>query len=229
MSAGLSDGLRRLKEDSELYADLLTAGEDIRVEVLLTDSGETATLVLGEEIGVLEGSVDPDLRLTMEGHVFQAILDREADFGALIGRSKMSDVRPIRFEFLRSERVSEVNNTLKAMMTFFFTQGRVKVKRLREELAGEAHGGHPIPIAYWNGVRSACYTVKKGETLNEEGERDNYPQAVIILKGKGIFIIEDTEVTVELSTVIYVPKKSLHQLRAEEDVEAIWLAWQTPP
>jgi len=29
--------------------------------------------------------------------------------------------------------------------------------------------------------------------------------------------------------VIYVPKNCLHQLRADEDVEAVWLAWQTPP
>jgi mannose-6-phosphate isomerase-like protein (cupin superfamily) len=229
MSANLLDGLRRLKADTELYTDLLTAGEDIRVEVLLTDLGKAATVVLGEEIGVLEGSINPDLRLTMEGHVFQDILDNEADFGALIGRSKMSDVRPVNFEFLKSERVSEVNDTLKAMMVFFFTPGRVKVKRLKSELAGEAHGGHPIPLAYWDGMRSAWYTVKKGETLNEEGERDDYTQAVVILKGKGKFIIEDTELAVEPSTIIYVPKNSLHQLKAEEDVEAIWLAWQTPP
>jgi mannose-6-phosphate isomerase-like protein (cupin superfamily) len=52
---------------------------------------------------------------------------------------------------------------------------------------------------------------------------------VIILKGRDKFIVEDMEVAVEPSTAIYMPKNSLHQLRAEEDVEAIWLAWQTPP
>ena len=65
--------------------------------------------------------------------------------------------------------------------------------------------------------------------MNEEGETDDYPQAVIILKGRGIFTVGDVEIAIEPSTVIYVPKNSLHQLRADEDVEAVWLAWQTPP
>lgn len=28
---------------------------------------------------------------------------------------------------------------------------------------------------------------------------------------------------------VYVPINSVHMIRADEDIEAIWLAWQTPP
>jgi len=37
------------------------------------------------------------------------------------------------------------------------------------------------------------------------------------------------ELELRPSTVVYVPPNSLHQIRAEEDVEAIWIAWKTPP
>ena len=229
LKTSLLDELRRLIDEAEFYRDLLTTDDEIRVEVSLTDTGERATLKIGELLEVGEESADLDLRLTMEERVFEALLDGEADFAALIGRSRMSDVRPINFEFLNSERIPEIYESMKALMTFFFTPGRVKVKRLREELAGEAHGAHPIPITYWDGLRFAWYLVKEGQTMNEEGERDDYPQAVIILKGRGIFTIGDVEIAIEPSTVIYVPKNCLHQLRADEDVEIVWLAWQTPP
>ena len=103
------------------------------------------------------------------------------------------------------------------------------MRELRPELAGEAHGVHPIPIAYWDGLRAAWYVVKKGEAMNEEGERDPYPQAVVVLKGKGIFVLDEAEMDLRPSTVIYVPPNSLHQMKVEEDVEAIWIAWKTPP
>jgi mannose-6-phosphate isomerase-like protein (cupin superfamily) len=226
----LLEGLNRLIQDSARYRDLLTLEDDeIRVEVFLLDSGERATLIVGEEISVVEGSSEPDLLLKMERDDFQAILEGEADFGALISRARASDVRPINFEILSPELGTALNDVLKAYMTFFFTPGEVKVKELRPELAGEAHGAHPIPIAYWDGLRSAWYHVEGGEVVNEEGEMDPYPQAFIILKGRGTVVIEDVEMELRAGTVVFIPTNSVHQIRAEEDVKLIWLAWQTPP
>lgn len=224
---GLVEGLRRLLEEAELYLELLKREDEVRIAVALTDSGEAATLVVGDRIRVVEGLEEPDLRLTMEKRVFEEILRGDADFGALIGRSKMSDVRPINFEFLNPNRLAAASEAL-PMMAFFFTPGKVKVKELRAELAGEAHGAHPIPLVYWDGLRSAWYMVRKGEVLNEEGERDPYPQAFMILRGRGAFILDDVELELRPNTVIYVPRNSVHQIRADEDVEAIWIAWQTP-
>jgi len=226
----LIEGLRRLAEEAEPYLDLMkTEGGDVRIAVTLTDSGEGAALVVGDGITVAEEQGEPDIRLTMEKRVFEGILRGGADFGALIGRSKMSDVRPINFELLNMERAAVASEVLKAMMTFFFTPGRVKVKALRPELAGEAHGAHPIPLVYWDGVRFAWYAVRAGEVLNEEGERDPYPQAFVILRGRGVFVIDDARLELRRNTVIYVPPNSVHQIRADEDVEAIWIAWRAPP
>jgi mannose-6-phosphate isomerase-like protein (cupin superfamily) len=226
----LAEKLRRFAVEAELYTGLMRPEKgEVRVAVRLTDTGETATLVLGEKIEVAEGSEGTDLALTMEAHVFEAVSRGEADFGALIGRSRMSDVRPINYQVLNPSRLADIVEVMKAGMTFFFTPGRVKVRELRPELAGEAHGAHPIPIAYWDGLRAAWYVIRKGEVMNEEGERDPYPQAVVVLKGKGVFILDEAELELRPSTVVYMPPNSMHQIRAEEDVEAIWIAWKTPP
>ena len=224
----LVDGLRHLVEDVELYLDSLEleAGE-VRISVELTDSHETATIILSDRIILVEGAEELDLQLMMQKHVFEEILNGDADFGALIGRSKMSDVRPINFKILNPKHAAVISEALKTMI-LLFTPGRVKVKELGEDLAGEAHGAHPIPLVYWDGVRFAWYVVKEGEVLNEAGERDPYPQAFVILRGRGYFILDDIELVLTPNTMIYVPRNSVHQIRAEEDVEAIWLAWQTP-
>jgi mannose-6-phosphate isomerase-like protein (cupin superfamily) len=213
----------------ELYGDLVRQEEDeIRVAVVLTDTGEEATLTLRDKIEVGGGSDEADLKMTMERRIFDEVLRGEADFGALIGRSRMSDVRPINFQFLKPERASAITDALKAMITFF-TPGRVKVKELSWRLAGLAHGAHPIPLVYWDGIRLAWYQVRKGEVVNEEGERDSYPQVFIVLKGRGTIFIDETELELRPNTAVYVPINSVHKVKADEDVEAVWFAWKTPP
>jgi mannose-6-phosphate isomerase-like protein (cupin superfamily) len=226
----LLEGLRKLTGDAIHYMDLMTLeDEEIRIEFSLIDSKETATLVIGQGIETLEGSVDPDVRLTMEKKIYEDIIAGEADFGALIGRSRMSEARPINGEFLKPDKASAAMEVIKTMLTLFFTPGRVKVKRLRKELAGEAHGAHPIPLVYHDDLRYAWYFIKKGEVLNEAGEADPYPQVIVVLKGEGVMLIGDEKLDLEPQMVAYIPKDVLHQIEASEDVELLWLAWQAPP
>jgi quercetin dioxygenase-like cupin family protein len=99
---------------------------------------------------------------------------------------------------------------------------------MKLELTGSAHGAKPIPLVYWDDLRSAWYHVSKGTTLNEEGEKDPYPQAFIVLKGKGRLELEGLEVEVKPQNTYYIPRNSLHKVHADEDVELIWLAWKAP-
>jgi hypothetical protein len=48
LKTSLLDELRRLIDEAELYRDLLTTDDEIRVEVSLTDTGERVTLKIGE-------------------------------------------------------------------------------------------------------------------------------------------------------------------------------------
>lgn len=214
-------------EDCELYEELFKMVGEARIALLLTDPEESATLVFGEGgIEVIEDLEEPDILLRMERPIFETILKGEADFGALLSRASSSKERLIGLEVLNPERI-EALEALRAIL-LFFTPGRVKRKKLRAELAGEAHGGHPIPLLYWNGVRVAWYLVKEGATLNPEGERDPYPQLFILLNGKGRLRLEEGEIGLEPNTAIYIPPNSLHQLKALEDLKLLWIAWQTP-
>ena len=203
-----------------------TSKHEIRVSVELSDTGETATLVLGNKIEVVDGSVNPYGKLSMTRQVLEKIAEGSADAFALAARGRSDEVRPIEFEVYNKERSKEMWETEAALLTYFFTPGRIKVRSLSPELAGYAHGAHPIPIVYWNGLRSSWYIVKAGETLNKEGTRHSWLEMFIILKGKGKATIHNKQFKIKPNTAIYIPRNSVHQITAEEDVELFWMAWQ---
>lgn len=224
----LMDGMRKLLEESSLYIDLIRGGEglEIRVCLKLVDVDEAATLVFGEETYILEGCVSPDIEIEVESEILAKILQGKADAFALAARGRGDESRPLEFKINNLEALESG----KALLTYLFAPGKigkVKMRRLCEELAGEAHGAHPIPLVYWNGLRSSWYLVKAGETLNREGETDPWPQMFIVLKGRGRAKVHDEEFEIEPKTAIYIPKDSIHQIFAEEDVELIWISWQS--
>lgn len=226
----LHEGLERLVEESRLYHSTLKPGVgESRVGVRLTDTGEASTVVLGEEVTVREGLDRPQVVITMESAIFMGLLEGDADFGALIGRSKASDTRPINLEFPDPSKAAEAWGRAKPLMNFFFSPGRVKSKTLSPRYAGEAHGGHPIPLVYWDGLRSSWYHLPLGATLNEAGEADPYPQLIVVLEGGGRLVLDEETVEVEEGKAYYVPPDSVHMVEAETDITLIWIAWDTPP
>jgi mannose-6-phosphate isomerase-like protein (cupin superfamily)/putative sterol carrier protein len=226
-SMTLIEGLQKLVEDSDKYIDQLLVGKLIKLEIKLTDTNERVTLAVGKELTVEVGSHEPDLELTMNSETLQKILDGEADFGALIGRSKLSDNRPINIIIRKLENKTDAIRVLYSLMTLFFTPGKLKAKKLKKQMAGEAHGAHPIPIVYWNGVRYAWYFIKEGETLNEAGEVDPYPQVFVILNGEGIAQIGDQDIDLSPEMAVYIPINTIHRIVAKQDLTLMWLAWKT--
>lgn len=222
----LVDEMKGLMDAAELYMDLIVPENELRLCFELVDTKEAVTIILKDEPEIIEGSVEPDARLYTKRPVFDKILCGEADIFSLIGRAKATDVRPVEFDIYDKERAAEIWEVGKAMLMYFFTPGRVKVRRLVPELGGEAHGAHPIPLVYWDGMRSSWIYLKGGDVLNEAGERDPWPQLFVILKGRGRAIIGDEELDVEPNMAVYVPVKTIHQVRAETDIELIWLAWK---
>ncbi|MEE9540450.1 MAG: hypothetical protein V3V85_03025, partial [Candidatus Thorarchaeota archaeon] len=70
--------LKQMIDDAKLYADLLYIFPgSIREE--LTDTGETPTLLIGEESGVEEGLLDPVFKITMTAEILEKIMKREVD------------------------------------------------------------------------------------------------------------------------------------------------------
>jgi hypothetical protein len=222
----LVDDLRTMMEDAELYADLIYPFQGmLQIGIELADTGESATVLLGDAPGVVSGIESPAVRITMSRAVFESVRDGKADAFALGGRSKMSDRRPINFDSIDPSRAAEVMEVIKGMATFFLNPGKVKTKELTLERAGEAHGAKPIPIVYWKGLRSAWYHVPAGKILNEEGEEDPWPQAFVVLKGSGKVQIAEEVLDLRTETVYYIPRRCAHKIHAESPVELIWIAW----
>ena len=222
----LVDTLKSLLADSALYQDLVYASEnEMNIGFELTDTGETATLVLSETPVVLEGLVDTSVTTTLTKNILEQIIRGEADAFALAGRSHISEKRPIDFKDFDKSRMGEIMEAIKGLGTFFLNPGRIKTRSLQLDLAGEAHGARPIPIVYWKGLRFAWYHLPAGSTLNEAGEKDPWPQAFVVLHGNGLLHIEDEVLAIKPNTAYYIPRSSLHQIKAETDVQLLWIAW----
>ncbi|MBS3793957.1 MAG: hypothetical protein KGY80_03625 [Candidatus Thorarchaeota archaeon] len=221
--------LQGFKEDSDLYGDLIFDDEEpMNILIELTDTGEYATLVLERKDGVSRierGQKEADLKVTMESQTLYDIAQGKADAFALAGRSRMDEKRPIDFEFMNPARSEEAMEAIKGLATYFFVPGRVKTKELKIERAGHAHGARPIPLIYWEGLRTAWYHIDGGTVLNKDQEIDPWPQAFIALKGKGQVIIDNDTRELEMNRIYYVPRSVVHQIEAETDIQLIWIAW----
>lgn len=146
----------------------------MRVGFEITDTEETASLILKEKPEILTGLQKCDVKRMFSKGTLQQVAKYEKDGFTLAARTKTSDVRPINYEFLNREKVPESIETSKRLGTYFFLPGKIKIREIRHELAGEAHGASPIPLAYWKGLRSAWYFIDAGQVINEAGERDPY-------------------------------------------------------
>ncbi len=83
-------------------------------------------------------------------------------------------------------------------------------------------------MVYWQGLRYAWYHIPAGNTLNDAGERDPYPQAFVILKGAGRLRLDNDTVELAINHTYYIPKGSVHMVDAATDMELLWIAWDTP-
>ena len=69
--------------------------------------------------------------------------------------------------------------------------------------------------------------MRKGEKLNEPGDIDPFPQALIFIKGEGFAKIGNKTIKVKASESYYIPPNSDHVVWTNSDkpLVFIWLAW----
>jgi mannose-6-phosphate isomerase-like protein (cupin superfamily) len=221
--------LQQLLQDSQLYLDVFhVSNKAISAGVELTDTGEKATLVVTESLQLEEGLTDPAFVITMTSNLLHKALLGEVDLFALGSRSHIDDKKPVDFTFLDKSRIKESIELIYRLGVFFFVPGLVKFRRINLELAGIAHGANPIPLIYWNDLRTAWYHIPEGLVLNEAGEKDPYPQAFIVLRGNELLVLGNQKLAIQPGTTYYIPRDSTHQIHADEAVELIWIAWNAP-
>lgn len=221
--------LKKAIEEVVLYQELLApSAEEIRIGFEITDTGDSATLILGKIPEAIAGLQKPDCKISMNNETLEQIFHYKRDAFALAARARMDEVRPINYAFLNQEKASLAIEAIKRLGTYFFLPGKIKIRQIQLELAGEAHGAQPIPLAYWENLRSAWYFIPAGQTLNEAGEKDPWPQLFISISGKGKVVVDESVFDLQPKTAVYVPPNTVHQIQADEMVELIWLAWDAP-
>ncbi len=209
------------KKPSDLKGKIhLLVGEDEAYLVRLEES----------EVEVEEAGVDciGDLGLVMSQETFKKLSSREWNGMTAAGRASMTESAPLDF---RLPEGAEMDNEILQMMyhflTHFFSKDYPTITELGREHSRKVHGGNAVPIAYGHGVRSAYYTIQKGEQINED-ELDPWNQVFTVVGGSGTAVVDGEEIELEKNISIHVPPDVEHIVKKEEgddDLELIWTAY----
>jgi mannose-6-phosphate isomerase-like protein (cupin superfamily) len=198
--------------------DVTPPGEQWYVSL---DSGGTAAV----HRGVHEA---PAMTLAMSGETLERIHKGELTAFTAAGKGSGADAAPLEVEFgAAAERLEDPKGMMLGFLQHFFERERPERIQLGEEHSRVVHGAHVIPLYYAAGFRSAWYLVKDGQQLNEPGDTNPYPQAFVIISGRGSAKIGDAELEVSAGESYYIPPNSDHVLRAApgETLTVIWMAW----
>jgi mannose-6-phosphate isomerase-like protein (cupin superfamily) len=227
--------------------------EDIEIEAMLRAFASDYTATCADSIGLITAleiepggtwhvAVEPEgnvklergphpgaaFTLRMSPETMQRIYEGSMTAFTAAAQATGADLAPLQVEV--HGPAQELPHPKEAMLGFlqhFFTVGYPERIVLREENSRIVHGANVIPLYYGEGFRSAWYTVKQGQRLNEPGDTNPYPQAFVIISGKGRAKIGDTEVEVQAGESYFIPPDSDHVLWADngEELVIIWLAW----
>ncbi len=198
-------------------------------------------LLIGEDYGFLvklgksnvevkETSVNDtrDIGLVMSEDTFSKLNSGEWNGMTAAGRSSMSESAPLDFRLPDGAEMDD--ETLQIMyhfLTHFFSKDYPTITELGRSHSRKVHGGNAAPIAYGNGIRSAYYTIQKGEQINED-ELDPWDQVFTVIGGSGKALVDGKEIELEKNISVHVPPKTEHIVRkdeGEDDLELIWIAY----
>jgi len=222
--------LKELKKMAECYQKKKPS--DLRGKIHLLIGEEDGFLVsLGEsDVEVKETGVDNtgNLGLVMSKDTFTKLDSGEWNGMTAAGRSSMTDPAPLDFRLPEGTQLDE--ETLQMMyhfLTHFFSKDYPTITELGRKHARKVHGGNAVPIAYGHGIRSAYYTIQKGEQINED-EIDPWDQVFTVMGGSGKALVDGKEIDLEKNMSVHVPPKTEHIVKKEEgddDLELLWIAY----
>jgi len=202
------------------------------VEIKLREPSETWRVVVspGARVELLQGTEgdQPAFVFSMAGETLRRIHAGEIAALTAGGKALASDVAPLEVEF--GEGAKALSAPQQAMLEFlqrFFNRESPERILLGTEHSRIVHGAHAIPLYYAPGFRSAWYRIVKGQRLNEEGDRNPFPQAFIIISGAGSARIGDRTVAIHAGESFYVPPASDHVVWTDnqDGLVLLWLAW----
>ncbi len=137
--------LEQALKDVELYQEqLLVSDEEMRVGLEISDTEETATLILKEKPEILAGLQNCDVKFTFSNKTLQQVAKYEKDGFALATRATMSDPLTTNFSIVR--KFYNQLRPLSASEPISFCPEKSRFERFATSWQGKRRGLHPFPL-----------------------------------------------------------------------------------
>ncbi len=194
----------------------------------IKDSGDVITVKVEDgKVNIKNGTAEEvDIKIDTSKKTLEEIYEGNITAFTAAGKGKPSDPAPLDWSTGEGFVPAKMKNIYYMLMHFFHPE-EPEVIKLGEEYSRIVHGGHAIPLYYHPGFRSAWYIIKKGESLNEPGDRDPFHQGIVVIEGEGYAKIGDKTVEIKKNESYYIPPNSDQVLWTDSDepLVVIWLAW----
>jgi mannose-6-phosphate isomerase-like protein (cupin superfamily) len=220
-----------LGEFATTYRGVAPTGVEFVVGIDVSPPGESWYVsVLAEGGASLKRGVHdaPAMIITMSQETLTDIHRGGMTAFTAAAKASGADAAPLEVEFKApAEHLVDPKGILLGFVQRFFVRHRPERIPLGERYSRVVHGAHAIPLYYASGFRSAWYRINDGQHLNEPGDTNPFPQAFVIVAGRGRVKIGGVEVDVCAGESYYIPPGSDHVLwpAPGDSLELIWLAW----
>ena len=222
-----------LQDMAGVYRQKLDQHLSMTVQLDVPDANESWRIVVGPDQAVeIELAGDQgrpaDAIFTMSLETLQAIYSGELAPLTAMGKARASDPAPMEIDF--PEGVDQSPEQLSLALGFaqhFFNPTIPERIRFAEEHARIVHGGYAVALYYDSGVRSAWYRLRPGMQANEPGDTNPFPQAFIVITGRGRAQIGDRTIEIQAGESYLIPPNTEHIAWPDDEqaLELIWLAW----
>jgi mannose-6-phosphate isomerase-like protein (cupin superfamily) len=230
-AAGASEVGEMLHEFAAVYSEAGPGDVAFVVQLDISPPGESWYVSVQADgiVDLQQGRHDaPAMTISMSEDTLGRIYRGSMTALTAGGKASGAEVAPLEVEFQTdAEQLVDPKGAMLGFIQHFFMRDRPERILLGEEHSRVVHGAHVIALYYASGFRSAWYKVKDGQRLNEPGDTNPFPQAFVIISGRGRAKIGDAEVDVRSGESYYIPADSDHVLwpAPGESLEVIWFAW----
>lgn len=213
------------------YSRVHAETSEVCIEVSVSPPGETWYILLPVSGGAEVRGDAPTASafvVSLSATTLSRIYSGEITAFTAAAKGSGEEIAPLEFQFREAAvALRDAKGVALGFLQHFFTRGRPERIALGQEHSRVVHGAHAIPLYYAAGFRSAWYRVNDGEQLNELGDTNPFPQAFVIISGRGTAQIGEFEAEVQAGESYYIPPGADHVLRPAPGgwLELIWLAW----
>ena len=229
--AGASEVGEMLHEFAAVYSEAGSSDVAFVVQLDISPPGESWYVSVQADgiVDLQQGRHDaPAMTISMSEDTLGRIYRGSMTAFTAGAKGSGAEVAPLELEFQTdAEQLVDPKGAMLGFIQHFFMRDRPERILLGEEHSRVVHGAHAIPLYYASGFRSAWYKVKDGQRLNEPGDTNPFPQAFVVISGRGRAKIGDAEVDVRSGESYYIPADSDHVLwpAPGESLEVVWFAW----